>query len=204
MRKYAFKYGFVFLLIIIIFTTVMAFGKTEQQTYQVVQREKEFEIRFYPPSVMATVRMEVNSYSEMSGRGFRKLAGYIFGGNESETSIAMTAPVHMDFTGKGSSMSFVMPASWEIDKLPTPKDSGVVLENSKEEYVAAIRFGGYASDSVIQKQTARLQKLLEEKGIVWYGNFRFLGYNPPFQPVFRRNEIIVSVKWENTAPEVRQ
>jgi len=97
-------------------------------------------------------------------------------------------------------MSFVMPSSWELDKLPTPKDSGVVLENSKEEYVAAIRFGGYASDSVIQKQSARLQKLIEEKGIAWYGNFRFLGYNPPFQPVFRRNEIIVSVRWKD-APE---
>jgi len=200
MGKFTFKYGSVFILVTLLISAFMAFGKTEQQTYRVVQREKEFEIRFYPPSVMATVRMEVNSYSEMSGRGFRKLAGYIFGGNESETSIAMTAPVHMDFTGKGSSMSFVMPSSWELDKLPTPKDSGVVLENSKEEYVAAIRFGGYASDSVIQKQSARLQKLLEEKGIAWYGNFRFLGYNPPFQPVFRRNEIIVSVRWKD-APE---
>jgi hypothetical protein len=38
--------------------------------------------------------------------------------------------------------------------------------------------------------------MLEEKGITAYGNARFLGYNPPFQLVDRRNEIVVSIKWE--------
>jgi len=174
----------------------MASGKTEQQKYKVVRQEAEFEIRHYPSAVMATVRMNETSYGEMSGKGFRKLAGYIFGGNESETSIAMTAPVHMDISGKGSSMSFVMPSEWEYEKLPKPKDSSVILENSGEEYVAAIRFGGYASDASIRKYSDKLKQLLEQHGIGWYGNFRFLGYNSPFQPLFRRNEIIVSVRWD--------
>lgn len=70
-----------FILILIQTTTLMAFGKTEQQKYRVVHTGKEFEIRFYPSATLATVRMEANNYKELSGDGFRKLAGYIFGGN---------------------------------------------------------------------------------------------------------------------------
>ena len=97
-------------------------------------------------------------------------------------------------------MSFVMPSEWAYEKLPRPKDSSVILENAGEEYVAAIRFGGYASDASIKKYSEKLEQLLKQHGITWYGNFRFLGYNAPFQPIFRRNEIIVSVKWQD-APE---
>ncbi|MEP7171487.1 MAG: heme-binding protein, partial [Bacteroidota bacterium] len=55
--------------------------KTEQQTYSVVSRMDKFEIRYYPAATLATVLMNTNSYKEMAYPGFRKLAGYIFGGN---------------------------------------------------------------------------------------------------------------------------
>ena len=175
----------------------MAFGKSEEQKYKVVNTDKELEIRFYPAAVIATVHMEAKTYKELSGPGFGKLAGYIFGKNESDTKIAMTSPVHMDISPSGeSTMSFVMPSSWSRDKLPVPKDPGVVLEQTRDEYVAAIRFGGYASDADIRQYSEKLKKILDEQGIEYYGNFRFLGYNPPFQPFGRRNEVIVSVKWK--------
>jgi hypothetical protein len=47
--------------------------------------------------------------------------------------------------------------------------------------------------SSIEKQKYRLVKA--EKGISYYGNFRFLGYNPPYQFIGRRNEIIMSVNY---------
>ena len=189
----------LFVVVIQSFTT-MAFAKTEHQKYRVIHTEKEFEIRFYPSVTLATVYSDAHSYSELSGSGFRKLAGFIFGGNETGTKIAMTAPVHMDITQSGSSMSFVMPADMNREKLPEPKDTGVKIEQTKDEYVAAILFGGYASDKDIRFYSEKLKKLLDEKGIAYYGNFRYLGYNPPFQPFWRRNEIIVSVRWtENTA-----
>jgi hypothetical protein len=43
----------------------------------------------------------------------------------------------------------------------------------------------------------KLQKLLKENGITPHGNYRFLGYNPPYQFVGRRNEIIVAVDWKD-------
>ena len=198
MKESQFILRIIFILIFIPTFTLMAFGKTEQQKYRVVHTGKEFEIRFYPSATLATVRMEAKSYKELSGDGFRKLAGYIFGGNKSDTKIAMTAPVHMDIQSGGSSMSFVMPSSWEKENLPSPNDPGVLLEKSSDEYVAAIRFGGYASDADIRNYSDKLKKLLDEQGIAYHGNFRFLGYNPPFQPFGRRNEIIVSVTWEET------
>ena len=173
--------------------TNMAFAVTEKQKYKVVFSEKEFEIRFYPSAILATVYSDARSYKELATPGFRKLAGYIFGGNEADTKISMTSPVHMDM--KNASMSFVMPSSFSEENLPKPDDPGVKIERTDDIYVAAIRFGGYATDNDISQYSEKLKTLLEEKGIRWYGNFRYLGYNPPFQPFGRRNEIIVNVKW---------
>ena len=173
--------------------TIMA--TTEKQKYNVVHSEKEFEIRFYPSAILATVYSDASTYRELAYPGFRKLAGYIFGGNASEEKISMTSPVHMDMNT--ASMSFVMPSSFSEENLPKPDDPGVKIERTDDAYVAAIRFGGYASDKDIRKYSERLKSLLEAKGISWYGNYRYLGYNPPFQPFGRRNEIIVNVEWKD-------
>jgi hypothetical protein len=174
--------------------TNMAFAVTEKQKYRSVHTEKEFEIRFYPSAILATVYSDARSYRELATPGFRKLAGYIFGGNESDTKISMTSPVHMDMNQ--ASMSFVMPSSFSEENLPKPDDPGVKLERTDDVYVAVIRFGGYATDKDISHYSEKLKTMLEEKGIKWYGNFRFLGYNPPFQPFGRKNEIIVNVEWK--------
>ncbi len=172
----------------------MASGKTEEQKYTVVSSNEEFEIRFYPSATLATVYSTANTYREISSPGFRTLAGYIFGGNESETQISMTSPVHMNISGDHSSMSFVMPSSYNPDNLPKPDNSRVIIEKTKEEYVAVVKFSGYASDDAIKKQSEKLRKLLTENDIEFYGNFRYLGYSPPYQFIKRRNEVIVSVR----------
>jgi hypothetical protein len=176
--------------------TLMASNKTEKQPYQVVKKEKEFEIRFYPSTTMATVISAASTYKDLASPGFRKLAGYIFGGNQQGMSIAMTAPVHMDMSETGSSMSFVMPQGMTPENLPKPNDPSVHISTTKSEYVAAIRFGGYANDEDIQKHAAKLEQLLQEQGIKHSGHFRFLGYNAPYQFLCRRNEVIVTVEWE--------
>lgn len=132
-------------------------AKTETQPYQVIKKEKEFEVRLYPSATMATVSMNVSSYEELSGAGFKKLASYIFGGNDANKSIAMTSPVHMDIENSKSSMSFVMPADYNKDNLPKPNDASVIINKTAEEYVAAIKFGGYADDDDIKKYAAKLE-----------------------------------------------
>jgi hypothetical protein len=170
----------------------------EEQAYRTVTRMGDLEIRFYPSATLATVSSTARSYREVSYSGFRRIAGYIFGGNEDGRKIAMTAPVHMDIGTEGSSMSFVMPSAYALKELPKPNDPGVRIERSADEYVAAIRFSGYASDATIRSQSERLAGILREKGIRPIGNFRYLGYDPPYRLMGRRNEIIVRIEWKES------
>ena len=186
----------IFIVIIFQSFTLMSANKTEEQKYTVIRKDKDFEIRFYPSATVATINSDAKTYKELSGPGFRKLAGYIFGGNESNTSISMTSPVHMDINDSGSSMSFVMPSSFNEENLPKPNDPNVHIQKTADEYVAVIQFGGFASDKDMVFYTGKLRDILTEKGITSYGNARFLGYNPPFQLIDRRNEIVISVNWE--------
>jgi hypothetical protein len=176
----------------------MASTKTERQEYQLVKKEKGYEIRYYPSATLATVRSTSSSYRAIAYSGFRRLAGFIFGGNETNANIAMTSPVHMEINEDASSMSFVLPSSYSGKKIPKPNDPGVIVEQTDPEYIAAIRFRGYASNRGIKKYTEKLRKLLERNDIEYYGNFRYLGYNPPYQIIGRRNEVIVSVHWSET------
>ncbi|MEI7660921.1 MAG: heme-binding protein [Bacteroidota bacterium] len=186
----------VFIIVVFQSYTVMSANKTEEQKYTVIRKEKDFEIRFYPSATIATIHSAAKTYKELSGPGFRQLAGYIFGGNAAETQISMTAPVHMDVNDSVSTMSFVMPSAYNESNLPKPNDPSVIIKRTSEEYVAVLQFGGFASDEDLKFYSKKLQHLLNEKRISTYGHYRFLGYNPPYQLIDRRNEIIVSVKWE--------
>jgi hypothetical protein len=185
------------LLLLIAIPILLSFTKTsiEKQKYRLVKKEKEFEIRFYPPAILATTRSAVKSYRELGSSGFRKIAGYIFGNNESSAKIAMTAPVHMDINDKGSSMSFVMPSQYTLDKLPRPVDSRVELHESAAVYMAAIEFGGYANDEKIKQYADRLVQALKRNGIKATGNPTFLGYNAPYELIGRKNEVVIAIEW---------
>ncbi len=176
--------------------TVMATRKTKEQPYSIIKKEKEFEIRFYPSVPIATMSSSTKSFKELGSEGFRKLAGYIFGGNQDNKSIAMTSPVSMSIEDSISSMSFVMPSGYTLDNLPKPNDSDVKLAMSNEEYVAVISFGGFASDDDIQSYTEALKEILIKNKISYLGSFKYLGYNPPYQLVDRRNEIAVRIQWD--------
>ncbi len=182
-------------LILIIFQSYLILAQTETQQYKVIKTEEEYEIRLYPSTTMASVTMNAKSYKELSSPGFRKLANYIFGGNNLNTSISMTTPVHMNITDTASSMSFVMPAKYNAKNLPQPNDSSVTILTTVEEYVAVTSFSGYADDESIKLHAKELENALKVSEIEYYGNFRFLGYNAPYQVLGRKNEIIVSVKW---------
>jgi len=174
----------------------MSAAPIETQKYRVVKIEDGFEIRFYPVATFATIHSSGTNYKGVASSGFRKLAGYIFGGNEENKSIAMTAPVRMEMTEKGSSMSFVMPSKYDETNLPKPKDASVQISKSQEMYAAVITFGGYANDEKIQLYKNKLVDLLEKKQIKIIGGYNFLGYNAPFQFYSRKNEITIPIEWK--------
>jgi SOUL heme-binding protein len=71
----------------------------EESRYSVEAKFGEIEIRRYDERLAAET--EVDGASETARAvGFRRIAGYIFGGNAAKDSIAMTAPVAQDFHKK--------------------------------------------------------------------------------------------------------
>lgn len=169
---------------------------TETQKYRTVFKDARYEIRYYPAATFATIASSGTNYKSVANSGFRKLAGYIFGGNEQGASIAMTAPVRMELSEKGSTMSFVMPEKYMASDLPKPKDSSVHIVKSSPQYVAVISFSGYADDTKIKENRDALLKILQEKGIQVAGESSFLGYNAPYQFWGRKNEVAIPVIWK--------
>lgn len=170
--------------------------KTENQKYRTVLTDGQLEIRYYPSATFATIYSAETEYKALASSGFRRLAGYIFGGNDQAQSIPMTAPVRMEMGPKGSSMSFVMPERFSENDLPKPKDSKIQIQKSAPQYVAVISFNGYASDEKIREHRDLLLKLIQAKGIQVTGEYSFLGYNAPYQFWGRRNEVVIPVLWK--------
>ncbi len=89
------------------------------------------------------------------------------------------------------------PSAYNQTNLPKPNDSSISIITSEPEYVAVIQFGGFASNESIDKHRAMLENELKNKGLSYYGDFRFLGYNPPYQLFERKNEVIVALNWNS-------
>lgn len=171
--------------------TTISTRSTPQQPYTVLRSIDDLEVRSYPEALAARVERPAGTYREVANPGFRTLAGYIFGGNVEGTKIAMTAPVHMELGAERSTMRFIMPEEHNLESLPLPADTAVHLEQLPEEVVAVLRFGGFANEERIQEASARLLEQVQAAGLEADGPVRFLGYDPPWQLVARRNEVVV-------------
>jgi len=192
---------YILLLLVAIYFVFQSFiavnaSKTEKQKYRVVLKDAELEIRYYPSATMATIYSKGTNYKGVANNGFRKLAGFIFGGNEEKKGISMTAPVRMNMSDKGSEMSFVMPEKYNESTLPKPNDASIRIHKSAPQYVAVISFSGYATDEKIQSYKHQLEQILAKRNIKITGDYNFLGYNAPYQFIGRTNEVIIPIEWK--------
>lgn len=190
MRKFAFVLsGFAVLAITLFVSSTSAI---EEPNYSLVAAwdEPDVEIRDYDARILATTQM-----NEGQNSGFRVLAGYIFGGNEREQEIAMTAPVQRTMPGKeGAEMAFVVPREYSMEELPAPDDTRVQFREEPAYRAAVIRFSGWVNDKKAERHWQTLVAFLKEQGIQPLGDPTLNQYNPPWTPPFmRRNEIIVAV-----------
>ena len=190
MRKFAFVLsGFAAIAITLFVSSTSAI---EEPTYSLVVAwdDPNVEIRDYDARILATTQMNKGQSS-----GFRVLAGYIFGGNEKEQEIAMTAPVQTTMPGmEDAEMAFVVPREYSIEELPTPDDIRVQFREEPAYRAAVIRFSGWVNDQKAERYWQTLSKFLKEQGIQPLGDPTLNQYNPPWTPPFlRRNEIIVAV-----------
>ena len=67
-------------------------GVAEQQSHEVLEQRAGFEVRCYPPHLLAQVEMD-GSFEDADNRAFRALFRYITGNKQSQRVVIMTAPV---------------------------------------------------------------------------------------------------------------
>jgi hypothetical protein len=187
-------------ILLLAFLVIQFFAFRSQrniETYPyVVKKEYDgFEIRDYEASLFTSVQLTGNKYKDASRKGFSILAGYIFGGNETNEKIAMTSPVAMSLEDSVT-MMFMVPKKFKKETLPQPNQSEIKFREEPAKTVAAIAFGGWANDKKIEKYRQKLISALEAEEIRYSNRFYFLGYNPPFEFFNRRNEIIVELDTE--------
>ena len=170
------------------------FKNIETPNYTVLKKLGEIEIRQYPTMILAQTKLKSGRYDGNEDNGFRTVAGYIFGGNQAQQKIAMTAPVIMNMSDSNASMSFVMPSQYQMEELPTPNSNKVQITQQAPLVLAVIRFGGFASQNKIQEQADLLTQTLKENNIQIKGALLFMGYNAPWDVTRRRNEVAYEIE----------
>ncbi|MFM8270098.1 MAG: SOUL family heme-binding protein [Pseudomonadota bacterium] len=166
----------------------------EEPKYEVLESFGDVEIRQYPPLVIAETVVE-GDFGSAGNEGFRRAAGYIFGGNQQKQKISMTAPVLQEEKAGKKHVSFVMPQEKKLSNLPMPDDSRVVLKEVSKRKMAALKYSGTWSEERYQEKVKELFDQLRNKNIKAKGEPVLARYNPPWIPWFlRRNEILIEIE----------
>jgi hypothetical protein len=199
-------------LTVLVITTLLGSAAMAVETpdYKVVQHEGAFEVRDYPSLVVAEVTVE-GDQKDAARKGFRILAGYIFGGNRQRRKVAMTAPVTQQASSEKIAMTapveqtrdttgawvirFTMPSTWTLQTLPVPDDARVQLRQTRPARFAVLRFSGLARPEDVRARSEELRALVKSHGLHATGPISLAQYNPPWTMWFmRRNEVMVKVE----------
>ena len=194
MKKMMFILTGVFSLILLI-VIVMSFrySNIEMPKYTVLKSyDKNIELRQYPNMVVAKTSLKDNSFDQSGSDGFRSIAGYIFGGNEKEQKIAMTAPVVMDMSDSAT-MYFVMPSQYKKNDLPNPTNKNVHIQEEVSKVLLVVRYGGFSNDERIHSHIEILKNIIQKHNLKASGGFMYMGYNAPWDIINRRNEVAIEI-----------
>lgn len=196
---------------------------TEEPKHRVVEKRDGFEVRLYEPQVVAETVVE-GEFGGGGNEGFRRIAGYIFGGNDGGrkvamtapvaqerrpgaregTKIAMTAPVAQEKSGEGWTVAFTMPSSQTMATLPKPNDPRVTLREVPARRVAAVTFSGTWGAERFDAVAKELLGKLDAAGFAPSGPPSYARYDPPWTPWFlRKNEVLVPLGEGPASPALR-
>tara|TARA_B100001250_G_scaffold327478_1_gene291713 strand:- start:1054 stop:1554 length:501 start_codon:yes stop_codon:yes gene_type:complete len=161
--------------------------QTETQSYDVIEKHDNIEIRYYPPAA------KVISKGGVGNANFRNLFNYISGSNSNNEKISMTTPVYMKADKENQIMEFVLPKKFNDKEIPKPVNDNLEIYRSKEGMYASIRYSGYNNN---EKQVFYTEKLLNKikelkKEII--GTPILLSYDSPYKFYNRRNEILMEL-----------
>ena len=169
----------------------------EEPKFTTVLKDGPFELRDYPALTMAEVTVTGGQWGA-ANKGFKLLAGYIFGGNSRQQSIAMTAPVLQERMPAPDAerwvVRFIMPAGSTPETLPVPNGSQVQLAVSPPVREAVVQFSGWALSGAVKARTRQLQAWMASRRLASAGPPTLAQYDPPWTLGFlRRNEVAIPV-----------
>ena len=182
----------------------------EEPRFDTLLQQGPLEVRRYAPYVVAEVRVG-GEFEQAGNRAFRLLANYIFGGNQGQrqmamtapviqapepVKMAMTAPVTQSATDGGWRVQFVLPSNITPDNAPVPNNPQVTVREEPGRTVAVVRYSGMWTSGNYAEQVALLKSSAAQAGIALQGEPVLSRYNGPFTlPFLRRNEV-----WMDVAP----
>lgn len=195
------------LLLLTLLGTAPAVQAIEEPAFELLRQLGEVQVRQYAPYVVAEVLVE-GPADDAGSQAFPILAGYIFGKNQGERKLAMTAPVIQaaapvklamtapviqaaaDGGRSGQVVQFVLPRDVTLATAPVPIDARVTVREVPGRQVAVIRYSGLWSAANYAQHLDKLTTTLRGAGLAWTGEPVFSRYDPPITPWFlRRNEI---------------
>jgi effector-binding domain-containing protein len=186
-------------IIITLFITLLTMGLfafksdgIEMPSYRMIKKYGDVEIRQYPAMVIAQTQLSQSSVDNNMNNGFRTIAGYIFGGNDQNQKIAMTAPVVMKMSDTAT-MYFMMPKKYSVNQLPKPNSNNVKILEESSRVLAVIRYGGFSSEKKIEKYRKKLAEVISQNNLKTKGPYMYMGYNAPWDVFNRRNEVAIEV-----------
>ena len=169
----------------------------EEPAYEVLLETRHYEIRRYEPYIVAEVDVDAD-FKRAGNSAFQVLAGYIFGDNEPQRKMEMTAPVTSQPTDSEDSFTyaFVMERKYTMATLPKPNNPDVRLVRRPGGVMAVHRYSGSWSEERYETHEKVLLDALATDRVETTGSPVFARYNAPFTPWFlRRNEIMIEVEW---------
>lgn len=189
--------------------TVVGIRNSEEAAHAVLYEEENIQIRQYEKVLIAQTQT-TGKYKESGNEAFKRLAGYIFGENQSKEKIAMTTPVmqknqsekiamtvpvYQQEKNDTWTMTFVLPSKYTLDTIPEPLNKSVEIKTLPAKKVAAIRYTGLISSKKIEEKAVELQTWLDENGYTPLSEPYSAAYDPPWAiPFLRRNEVHIEIE----------
>ena len=177
--------------------------------HEVLRSEGKIELRQYQPQLIAETFVQ-KDYDQAGSAGFRRLAGYIFGGNRAKEqismtapvlqeaqsrSIAMTAPVLQEETADGWWMAFILPVEITLANAPEPTNPAAKLRELPAKRQVSLQYSGRNSPGEMQRQAKELSAWIDQQGLRPLTDPKMASYDPPWTLWFlRRNEVQVEVE----------
>lgn len=182
---------------IIILIAYLLISKTgsaiEENHFKLIKKIENIEIRKYKELIYATYTPKNLTDRDNS---FRNIADFIFGNNSKSEKIAMTSPVVIKLHNQNE-MAFIMPEKYNVKTLPKPKNKNLDIYKEKGNISACIKYSGYSNDKIEKRKIAELKKTLKKHNIQHFNDFEVLVYNSPWKVINRKNEIRVTINYNN-------